>query len=280
MNTWAKDIVRWCCGKTLYISVPFTWLLAEAEAMAAIHKGPVIAGGPAVNLVGAPWADEAPGSCPFDVLAMHNPCATFTTRGCPNSCEFCAVPKLEGDFRELATWKPAPVICDNNLTEASQAHFARVIETSLQFPHVDFNQGLDARKFTRWHADQIARLASAKVRFAFDHVNAESSVRAAIDTAREAGLRDFGVYVLIGFHDTPEDARYRLDTVMSWKVWPNPMRFQPLNATEKNSYVEASWTESELRRMMKYYSRQRWLKGVPYDQYRPPAETLFAEATE
>ena len=266
MNQWRKDIASWRCGGTLYLSVPFTWMMPQAKAMAKQHKGRVVAGGPAVDLIGADWA-ETPGTCQFDTLSMHNPCATFTTRGCPNRCEFCAVPKIEGDFRELDTWKPAPVLCDNNLTASSHRHFERVIDSVLDFPKVDFNQGLQAGKFTRWHAGQIARLRRAKVRFAFDHVNAEGTVADALETARAAGLHDFGVYVLIGFKDTPDDARYRLDRVRQLGIRPNPMRYQPLNATKKNEYVSPKWTSQLLHDMMRYYSCLRWLEHIPFEKY-------------
>ncbi len=277
MNHWRKNIASWTCGKTLYLSIPFTWLLSDAERMAAEHKGPVVAGGPAVKLMRPTWA-ETPESVPFDTLSMHNPCATFTTRGCPNRCVFCAVPKIEGEFRQLLAWKPAPLVCDNNLLAASRTHFERVIESLLPFPACDFNQGLDARRFTGWHADQIARLKHPKVRFALDHANATGSVTDAIATARAAGLRHFGVYVLVGFTDTPDDALARLEYVRSLNIWPTPMRYQPLDATEKNAYVAPAWTDYELRRMTRYYSRLRWLEGIPYADYKPADELpLFAQ---
>jgi len=274
---WAKSVVQWRCADVLYLSIPFTWLLSQAEGIASGHKGKVVAGGPAVQLMGAPWADETPDTCPFDVLAMHNPLATFTTRGCPNSCPFCAVPKLEGGFRELAEWKAAPIVCDNNLLAASKTHFHKVIESLLPFPACDFNQGLDARLFKRWHADELARLPSVKVRFAFDSMAMEGPVADAISAAREAGLEQFGVYVLIGFNDTPDDARHRLETVREWNVLPNPMRYQPLHATMKNQYIAPGWTGSELLRMTRYYSRLIHLGHIPYDEYRPPKANLFTE---
>ena len=274
MNQWRKGIASWGVGDTLYLSVPFTWLLREAEAMARKHKGPVIAGGPAVDLCGADWA-ETPPTCPYDTLAMHNPLATFTTRGCPNRCAFCAVPRIEGEFRELADWKPAPVVCDNNIMAASKRHFARVVESLRLFPRVDFNQGLDARLFTAWHADQLAMLRTVKVRFALDHVNMTGPVADAIGTARKAGLHDFGVYVLVGYHDTPDDALHRLETVRAWGVRPNPMRYQPLDATEKNAYIAPGWTDAELRRMCRYYSRLRWLEHIPYEEFQADLGPLF-----
>jgi len=269
MKQWRKGIAAWRCGKTLYLSVPFTWLLGDAETIAKAHNGPVVAGGPAVQLQGAPWATETPETCPFDTLAMHNPCATFTTRGCPNKCAFCAVPKIEGDLVELASWKPAPIVCDNNILAASRPHFERVIDSLMPFPWCDFNQGLDARLLTPWHAGQVARLRGCKVRFAFDHVNMESHVAGAIASAKAAGLREFGVYVLIGFNDTPEEALYRLEKVQEWGIRPNPMRYQPLDATKRDTYVADGWTDYELRRMMRYFSRLRWLEHISYADYRP-----------
>jgi len=276
MHAWRKSTASWRCGKTLYLSVPFTWQMRDAETLAKAHNGPVVAGGPAVKLMGAPWADT-PDSCPFDTLAMHNPCATFTTRGCPRCCAFCAVPKIEGDFRELSEWKPAPLVCDNNLLAASKRHFERVIDSAMPFPMVDFNQGLDARLFSPWHAGQLARLRGVKVRFAFDWKAQEADVADAIYDARRAGLKDFGVYVLIGFRDTPDDALYRLEKVREWGIRPNPMRYQPLNTVRKDSFVAVGWTDGELRRTMRYYSRLVWLEHIPFSDYEPRNDELPLE---
>lgn len=242
--------------------------------MASEHKGPVYAGGPAVDLVPnyIPKAitDEPPPVLP---LMFHNPLATFTTRGCVNNCKFCAVPKIEGELRELDNWCPAPVVCDNNLLAARRAHFDRVIDRLKMFRYVDFNQGLEAGKFTPHVARRMAELQGVKVRFAFDHIGFEAKVHDAVKLAQEHGLKDIGCYVLIGFKDTPEDARYRLELLRSWGVIPNPMRYQPLNATEKNTYVGKEWTGQELRRMMRYYSRLNHLGWMPYEDYNPPVNT-------
>lgn len=258
MYQWRKGIASWTVGKTLYISVPFTWLMGEAEKMAELHKGPVLIGGP-----GTMKPTECPG---FDPIVFHNPSATFTTRGCPNQCQFCAVPKLEGEFREVENFRPAPLICDNNLLAASRKHIEKVVYKSKIFPFVDFNQGLEARRFSPEVADLLGNL-KCKVRFAFDHVNYESAVKDAIDLCRKRTTKDIGVYVLIGFGDTPDDAKYRLDKVREWGIRPNPMRFQPLDAIQKNGYVAQGWTDLELARMMNYYAKLRWLEYIPFDDF-------------
>ncbi len=266
MNQWRKGIASWKVGKTLYQSIPFTWLLRDAEDQAKQHHGRVVAGGPAVQLMGAPWA-ETPVTVPFDTLAFHNPLATFTSRGCPNKCGFCAVPRLEGEFRELPTWKHSPIICDNNILACSKKHFIRVIESLKQFEYADFNQGLEARLLTPFHVDLLRELRSVKIRFAFDAPKEETIVHDAVELCRRNGLKDIGIYCLIGFDDTPETARERLEIVRSWGIRPNPMRYQPLDATQKNAYVAPKWPALELKRMTRFYSRLRWLEHIPYDDF-------------
>lgn len=259
MYQWRKGIAQWSVGDKLYISVPFTWLIEEAEGIAAEWKGKAIIGGP-----GTMKPTECEG---FEPLLYHNPSATFTTRGCPNSCPFCAVPKLEGDFWEIKDFRPAPVICDNNLLAASNKHLTRVVDSLKQYRLVDFNQGLDVQLFKPGIADLLGGLR-CKVRFAFDSWGQESIVKEAIDLCRERTTKNIGVYVLIGFHDNPESARARLELVRSWGLRPNPMRYQPLDATKKNSEMSPPWTEKEMRKMTEYYSRLIWFEKIPYEEFR------------
>jgi len=74
------------------------------------------------------------------------------------------------------------------------------------------------------------------------------------------------LYALIGFNDTPGDALYRLETIYSMGSLPNPMRYQPLNAIKRNSYVNiaAGWTHQELTRFMRYWTNCRYLRSVPF----------------
>jgi len=259
MYQWRKGIAKWAVGNTLYLSVPFTWLMEDAQGMANEWKGKVRIGGPGVM---------KPTECEgFEPLLFHNPCATYTTRGCPNRCPFCAVYLLEPEFLELPNFRPAPVICDNNLLAASVKHIERVVDSLKPFPLVDFNQGLEAKLFTPGIADLLGKLR-CKVRFAFDSWGQESVVKGAIDLCRQRTTKDIGVYCLIGYRDEPESAQARLELVRSWGIRPNPMRYQPLDTTKKNSYLEPSWTEKKMRKMVEYYSRLRWFESIPYDEFR------------
>lgn len=278
---WIKSIAQWQIGRTLYLSVPFTWLLPKARQTALLHRGPVKAGGPAVQLLPDYLADVAAVNepCPVEPMMFHNLLATRTSAGCPNACGFCAIPIIEGKFVERDNWRLAPIICDNNLLAASRRHFDSVIDRLKMLPFVDFNQGLDARLLKPHHARRFAELKNVKMRFAFDGIKAEKSVTNAITLCRKHGLKDFGVYVLIGFNDTPHDALYRLEKVREWGIRPNPMRFQPLDALSKNRHVDVAWGDGLLlKHMVRYYSRLCWLEHIPFADYLAGAAVPFEMA--
>jgi len=269
---WSKRAIDWVKGSNAYISVAFTWDLPKAYQRAVWLREmgyTVYAGGPAVRLM--PQYLSGVARCndlEVDALSRHNPDATFTSRGCIRRCPFCAVPRIEGELRELGAWPVRPIVCDNNLLACSRAHFDDVIDKLKPLSGVDFNQGLDARLLTAHHADRLAEL-DCTVRLAFDHISCESAFMRAYELLRKADIpkRWIRVYVLFGFDDTPEDALYRLETVKALGIRPNPMRYQPLDALTRNSYVAPGWTERELRRFARYWSRQRWLEHIPFEEY-------------
>ena len=274
MYNWKKDIVEWTVKDKHYMSIVFTWQLPLAREKAILSKKKVIAGGPAVKLMPHMMEDVAKieDSTIYPVLAFHNPMATFTSRGCGNGCGFCAVPKIEGPFIELKEYAALPLICDNNLPQATLKHFDGVIDRVKIYPVVDFNQGLEAVRFTEHHARKIAEIKHPKIRFALDHVNEEGKVIDAIKLAQKYGIKDIGCYVLFNHNDTLDDALYRLELLRKYNVLPNPMRFQPLDTLVKNSYIDKNWNELDLKRVGRYYSKLNFLGHVPFDDYNPEDE--------
>lgn len=267
-------LVEWIEGNTAFLSVVFSWNLQEAFQRACFLRAMgyrVVAGGPAVAYNPAFLADVAlvPQGYPVNVLPRHNLYATRTTVGCPRKCPFCIVPVVEGDFREVEIWTPQPVVCDNNLLAASKQHFDRVMDRLKPLRGVDFNQGLDARFLTSYHAQRLAELDLRCVRVAWDFTGMEHQFMRAFGRLVEAGIpaRMVRVYVLIGFDDDPEDALYRLETVRQLGAWPNPMRYQPLDARRRNEYVAPGWTDAELKRYMRYWSNLRYVGNIPFGEF-------------
>lgn len=281
---WSTGYIEWIDRKKsiVYMSVVFSWHLLYALQKADYYIScgyEVVVGGPAVNANPTFFPDRIQISL-FSGCALekHNPNATFTTRGCIRKCEFCIVPKIEGDLIELADdrWLPKSLICDNNLLAASIGHFDHVIDRLLhsKVEKIDFNQGLDARLLTQHHAEQLLKLYRSKkllkVRLAWDDVAMEKVFRKAYSILREVGIpkNKISVYVLIGFDDTPADALYRLQEIQHLKAIPNPMRYQPLDILHKNNYVAPNWTDAELKKYMRYWSNLRYVSKVPFNEFR------------
>jgi len=270
---WSGGLVDWADDNRAYISVVFSWQKQEAYQKAAWIRASgkeVWMGGPAVYNDPCFFDDIAFIAPPIDdVIWKHNQEATFTTRGCLRTCQFCIVPKIEPEYKELKYWPARPIVCDNNILACSDAHFDRVIDQLKPLKNIDFNQGLDARLMTKRHAELLQTLNMKVVRLAWDHTEIENQWMRAFQILIDVGFkpRDIHSYVLIGFNDTPEDALYRLDTIKKLGAIPNPMRYQPLDAIKRNSYIGENWTEAKLKNYMRYWSRQIWLGHIPFEDY-------------
>ena len=85
MNNWRKDIASCKIGKNLYLSIPFTWLFHNALDLIYKHKGPVYAGGPAVDLMPDFFSRHAftHEPAPFPPLSIHNPIPCGINRWMP-----------------------------------------------------------------------------------------------------------------------------------------------------------------------------------------------------
>lgn len=101
----------------------------------------------------------------------------FLTRGCPNRCKWCVVPRKEGaihpywDIERVANGNKKVVLMDNNILAAGQygiEQLVKIIDLGLK---VDFNQALDARLVTDEYARLLAQikwLDNNRIRFGCD----------------------------------------------------------------------------------------------------------------
>lgn len=274
-SQWQKSPLVWHEGSTEYISVVFTWDLPKVRArirQRALGIDRYIVGGPAVKMLpnyfdGDPV--EVQDECP-DVLQKYNPLATRTSQGCPNKCGFCAVDKIHPEFYEIENFPVAPMICDDNLLACSEKHFDEVIDRLKTLEGCDFNQGLDARLLTKYHAKRFAELKNPIIRLAWDNTTGEHYICGTIVNLVKAGIhrRNIRCYVLIGYEDSPGYAEYRLVMLRyAYGIMPNPMRYQPPGCLKKNEYVAPEWSHCELDRFMSYWANLRFTGGVPFEEY-------------
>jgi hypothetical protein len=186
----------------------------------------------------------------------------FTSRGCIRNCPFCVVPKIEGKFKAnsasiLPLIHPGHkevVIWDNNFLASPFAKkmLKEMLEHGIK---PDFNQGLDARLMDEETAGLLADLKPKTIHFAYDFVGERKAVQKTIDLLEKAGYKKRYIifYMLYNFYDyrlnygdTPEDFLIRLKDLMEWGASAYPMRYIPLNALEKNSFISPLWTPEQL----------------------------------
>lgn len=102
----------------------------------------------------------------------------FLTRGCPNHCSWCVVPRKEGiirpymDIDEIAIdGRKKIVLMDNNILAAGDYAVGQLTKIIDRGYRVDFNQALDARLVTDEYARLLARvkwLDNNRIRFGCD----------------------------------------------------------------------------------------------------------------
>jgi len=208
----------------VHVSVTFTWDIPRAEWLAKQWEAvgvPVRVGGVAY---GKPSGEFIPG-----MYVKYG--ATITSRGCPNSCWFCSVPKREGRLRELPVQDGWNVL-DDNLLACSEAHIREVFSMLKRQPHpAKFTGGLEARILKPWHADGLRELKPSRMYFAYDTPDDYEPLLDAGRMMREEGhtvaSHTMCCYCLIGFPgDTFSRAEKRLFDTIKAGFMPYAMLFR------------------------------------------------------
>ena len=206
------------------VSVTWTWDKQRGEELAEAWRSVtsrVSIGGPAYDDPG----DE------FEPGLYLKYGYIITSRGCPNNCWFCLVPKREGNIRELEI-KNGYNILDSNLLACSEDHIKRVftmLERQLIRPR--FTGGLEAKRMKPWIAERLRELNPLTVYFAYDTFDDYEPLIEACKMLREAGAltdtnRIYSCYVLIGYKgDIFEKAEKRLHQVLRLGLMPMAMLY-------------------------------------------------------
>ena len=199
----------------------------------------------------------------------------YATRGCPNNCAFCAVPKLEPFFQNYSPLRDQVegiadaygpqkdlVLLDNNVLKSTK--FKQIIHDiiSLGFEkgakfngrlrHVDFNQGIDARRITPQNMKLLSKIALHPIRFAYDTQAIKPFYQEAVRLASESGIRRIGTYVLFNYTDTPNqffdrlEFSVKLNSKYDVQISSFPMKFVPFESKDR-SHIGTHWKKRYLR---------------------------------
>ena len=206
----------------VHVSCTFTWDMPQAERLArswARYYRTVRLGGPAYGEHGGNFR---PGMYVKQGMTM-------TSRGCPNNCEFCFVPKREGKLRLLEI-KPGHDILDNNLLACPRDHVEAVLAMLDEQPKAArFTGGIEARRVEPWFVDRIAKMRLDILYTAYDQPWQKDAVERVIYMMRAAGLKRWqvGCYVLVGYQqDAIDDATDRCEFVKGLGGTPFAMYYR------------------------------------------------------
>lgn len=205
----------------VHVSVTFSWDMKVAERIAETWEriAPVKLGGPAFNQPGGE----------FEVGKYLKKGCVITSRGCPNNCWFCAVPKRDGKLKELEI-KEGNKIFDDNLLACSESHIKKVFKMLLKQTDVAFPGGLEAKLLKPWHIELLSKVKAQQVYFAYDRAEELEPLIMASKILKESPWyrwRKCGCYVLVGYpSDTIEKAEQRCITALKLGYMPFAVFYQ------------------------------------------------------
>jgi len=169
---------------------------------------------------------------------------TITSRGCPNKCPFCFVPKREGKIRELPI-VVGNIIQDNNLLACSKNHIEMVFGMLTTQKHINFSGGLEAGRITDEIVEQLRGLRIYQIWLSYDTPNADKPLKKAVTKLSKYFRRDqIRCYVLIGYEgDTIEKADTRLRYAWEVGTLPFAMRYRSPSPNLEDTYLfkEKKW---------------------------------------
>lgn len=172
----------------------------------------------------------------------------YITRGCPNHCRWCIVPKKEGQIRPYRTWKDLVrqdtdklILMDNNILSCEYGieQLKSLIGSGYR---IDLNQGMDARLVTEHVANILSQLSWIRfIRFSCDQKSQIVFVRKAIDLLIEYGVKTYRIFVYLLVTTDIEDASKRIEELKGYKainLYAQAERNERLGIMPNNAQLE------------------------------------------
>lgn len=272
LSAWHKaqcDSVEWAQSfrhyDLLYKSKVFTF---STERTFIVTADRIIKGGTGYRDYDTILPDEVEHICPdYSLYPQYSAAYGFLTRGCPNRCPWCVVPRKEGKIRphselsEFIADRKQAILLDNNVL-ASDFGLAQIEEIIRRGIRVDFNQGLDAR-IIAGNPDIARLLARVKwiryIRMAYDHAANEEPVMKAIENLKTAGVKPYRMFFYVLVKDV-DDALRRIEQLKSVGVQPFAQPYRDFDNHTKPSV--------EQRRLARWCNHKAIFKSIEFDHYK------------
>jgi len=234
----------------VHISVTFTWDIKRGYYLKkqwGMVCDNVRIGGPALNDCGGN----------FESGMYLRKGVVITSRGCPNNCSFCFVPKREGKIRELPIIEGNNIL-DNNFLACPIEHVVAVFRMLKTQKGVIFSGGIEAKRVNDHFIRKLREISFKRLYLAYDREDQECHVAKASIKLREYFTREqIGCYVLIGYEknntQTIEGAKWRLKEAWDLGTMPFAMLYQP---TEHRRYSK------EWKQLQRMWTRPAIIKSM------------------
>lgn len=142
----------------------------------------------------------------------------FLTRGCPNKCKWCVVPRKEGiirpymDVDEIAIdGRTNIVLMDNNILAAGDYAISQLNKIIDRGYRVDFNQALDARLVNETYARLLSKVKwiHNRIRFGCDTFKQINDCERAMKLINGYGYKgEYFLYTML--NDNFDECYYRI----------------------------------------------------------------------
>lgn len=149
----------------------------------------------------------------------------YLTRGCPNHCRWCVVPRKEGQIRSYRRWQEIVrhdtdklVLMDNNILACEHGikQLEGLIGTGYQ---IDLNQGMDARLVTDDIADILSRLKWIRfIRFSCDQKSQIKPIRRTIELLGRHGMKPYRIFIYLLVTADLVDASERVEALKGYRA--------------------------------------------------------------
>lgn len=148
----------------------------------------------------------------------------YLTRGCPNHCRWCVVPKKEGEIRPYRRWQDIVrtdtdklVLMDNNILACSYG--IEQLESLIGSGYrIDLNQGMDARLVDDRIAGILSRLKWIRfIRFSCDQKSQVEPIKRTIDLLGKHGVKPYRIFIYMLVTNDIDDASDRVEALKIYK---------------------------------------------------------------
>lgn len=169
--------------------------------------------------------DEVDGMFPdYSIYPECDYAIGYLTRGCPNKCRWCIVPRKEGGIHPYRSWREIVrtdtdklVLMDNNILSCEYG-INQLESLAGSGYRIDLNQGMDARLVDERIADVLAKVSWIRfIRFSCDQKSQIAPVCNAIELLAGKGVKPYRIFIYLLVTADIQDAEKRVETLKRYK---------------------------------------------------------------